>query len=109
IIIFDRIRENMRQMRKGESLEDVVNASLWQTLPRSINTVLAVVFMLLALYFLGGSTLRHFILTMLIGVVSGCYSSICNASPLWVDLKLRERRPRARTVSEGAARRRAAR
>jgi preprotein translocase subunit SecF len=92
IIIFDRIRENMRHIRKGETLEDVVNASLWQTLARSINTVLTVLFMLLALYFLGGSTLRHFILTMLIGVVSGCYSSICNASPVWVDLKLRERR-----------------
>lgn len=97
IIIFDRIRENMRQIRKGETLEDVVNASLWQTLARSINTVLTVLFMLLALYFLGGSTLRHFILTMLIGIISGCYSSICNASPIWVDLKLWERRrPQAR-------------
>lgn len=99
IIIFDRIRENMRQIRKGETLEDVVNASLWQTLARSINTVLTVLFMLLALYFLGGSTLRHFILTMLIGVTSGCYSSICNASPIWVDLKLWERRrPQARAA-----------
>lgn len=92
IVIFDRIRENLRLQKKGESLEDIVNVSLWQTLARSINTVLTVIFVLLALYFLGGSTIRNFVLAMLIGVSSGAYSSIFNASPLWVDLKLIERR-----------------
>lgn len=92
IIIFDRIRENMRSRAKGEELEDLVNTSIWQTLPRSINTVLTVIFVLAAMYFLGGSTIRNFVLAMLIGVISGMYSSICNASPLWVDLKLLERR-----------------
>ncbi len=92
IIIFDRIRENMRSRARGESLEDLVNKSLWQTLTRSINTVLTVLFVLVALYFLGGSTIKNFVLAMLIGVVSGAYSSICNASPLWVDLKLLEKR-----------------
>ncbi|WP_027718165.1 protein translocase subunit SecF [Desulfovirgula thermocuniculi] len=92
IVIFDRIRENMLSRKKGESLEDLVNASIWQTLTRSINTVLTVVFVLVALYFLGGSTIRNFVLAILIGVISGAYSSICNASPLWVDFKLLERR-----------------
>ncbi|MBE3586676.1 MAG: protein translocase subunit SecF [Thermoanaerobacter sp.] len=96
IVIFDRIRENMLHRKKGESLEDIVNASLWQTLTRSINTVLTVVFVLVALYFLGGSTIRNFILALLIGVVSGVYSSICNAASLWVDFKLMEKRPRAK-------------
>lgn len=96
IVIFDRIRENMLSRKKGESLEDLVNASIWQTLTRSINTVLTVVFVLVALYFLGGSTIRNFILAILIGVISGAYSSICNASPLWVDFKFLERRSGAR-------------
>ncbi|MDQ0287275.1 preprotein translocase subunit SecF [Desulfofundulus luciae] len=96
IVIFDRIRENMLARKKGECLEDVVNASLWQTLTRSINTVLTVVFVLVALYFLGGSTIRNFVLAMLIGVVSGAYSSIFNASPLWVDFKLLEKRAKVK-------------
>ena len=88
IVIFDRIRENMLNRKKGQALEELVNSSLWQTMARSINTVLTVVFVLLALYFLGGSTIKNFVLAMLIGVVSGCYSSIFNASPVWVDLRL---------------------
>lgn len=94
IIIFDRIRENLRLRKKGEALEDLVNKSIWQTLARSINTVLTVMFVLVAMYFLGGSTIKNFILAMLIGVASGAYSSIFNASPLWVDLKLLEKRKR---------------
>ena len=90
IVIFDRIRENMLNRKKGQTLEELVNSSLWQTMARSINTVLTVVFVLLALYFLGGSTIKNFVLAMLIGVVSGCYSSIFNASPVWVDLRLME-------------------
>lgn len=95
IIIFDRIRENTKMRRKGETLEELVNTSLWQTLARSINTILTVMFVLVALYFLGGTTIKNFVLAMLIGVTSGAYSSIFNASPVWVDLKLRERRARA--------------
>jgi preprotein translocase subunit SecF len=90
IIIFDRIRENLKMRKKGETLEDLVNISLWQTLTRSINTVLTVVFVLVALFFLGGTTIKSFVLAMLIGVTSGAYSSIFNASPIWVDLKLLE-------------------
>ncbi|MFZ5646811.1 MAG: protein translocase subunit SecF [Bacillota bacterium] len=94
IVIFDRIRENLRMQKKGQSLEDLVNLSIWQTLARSINTVLTVMFVLLALYFLGGSTVKTFVLAMLIGVTSGAYSSIFNASPVWVDLRLMDKKGR---------------
>jgi preprotein translocase subunit SecF len=96
IIIFDRVRENSRMRKKGESVEDLVNISLWQTLVRSLNTGVSVLFVLLALYFLGGVTLKNFILALLIGVVVGAYSSLFNASPLWVDLKLREKKAAAK-------------
>ncbi|KKM09227.1 preprotein translocase subunit SecF [Clostridiales bacterium PH28_bin88] len=86
IVIFDRIRENLKLHRK-ESLEELVNNSISQTLTRSINTVLTVVMALLALIFLGGETTRVFALAMLVGTLSGTYSSIFTASPLWIDLR----------------------
>lgn len=87
IVIFDRIRENLRSRKKGEDLGTLVNGSITQTLTRSINTVLAVIFVLLALLFLGGETTKYFALALLVGVVAGCYSSIFVASPLWHDLR----------------------
>ena len=87
IVIFDRIRENLNKRKKGEDLEQMVNKSILQTLVRSINTVLTVVFILLALLVYGGTTVKIFTLALLIGVVSGAYSSIFNASPMWFVLK----------------------
>ncbi|MTI86284.1 MAG: protein translocase subunit SecF [Firmicutes bacterium] len=92
IIIFDRVRENLRLAQRKEAIEELVNRSLWQTLVRSINTVLTVVFVLVALFLLGGSTIQNFVLAMLIGVISGAYSSIFVASPVWVEMRLRERK-----------------
>jgi preprotein translocase subunit SecF len=83
IVVFDRIRENERTHRK-EPYETVVNMSIVQTLARSINTQLTVMFTLLSLVLFGGSTIRHFVLILLIGVFSGTYSSIFNASPILV-------------------------
>ncbi|MCL5958733.1 MAG: protein translocase subunit SecF [Chloroflexi bacterium] len=83
IVVFDRIRENMRR-GVGATFEDTVNNSILQTLGRSLNTSLTVVFTLLALYIFGGVTVRNFVLTLLIGIVSGTYSSIFNASQLLV-------------------------
>jgi preprotein translocase SecF subunit len=85
IVVFDRIRENM-QHRSVESFEDVVNASLIQTMARSLNTSLTVIFTLTALTIFGspGSSVHTFTLTLLIGIVSGTYSSIFNASMLLV-------------------------
>jgi len=98
IIIFDRVRENLRSQSKDESLEDLVNRSLWQTLSRSINTALGAIFVLGALYFLGGSTIHTLVLALLIGVISGAYSSVCNAGPLWVDFKRLEKRGAAKAA-----------
>lgn len=92
IVIFDRIRENLNRRKKGYDLEELVNQSILQTMTRSINTVLTVVFVLIALLIFGGSTIRLFALALLIGVVSGCYSSIFNASPLWVVFKKMEKK-----------------
>ncbi|HEY3376667.1 MAG TPA: protein translocase subunit SecF [Armatimonadota bacterium] len=83
IVIYDRIRENIR-LRKGRTFAETVNISLLETMARSVNTVLTVLFTLLALFFFGGSTLRDFTAAMLIGVVVGAYSSIFIASQLLV-------------------------
>ncbi|WP_054695899.1 protein translocase subunit SecF [Syntrophomonas palmitatica] len=86
IVIFDRIRENLR-MKKKEDYMSLVNRSITQSLNRSINTVLTCVFALVALLVFGGTTIKIFVLTMLIGFIIGCYSSIFVASPLWYDIK----------------------
>ena len=83
IVVFDRIRENM-QRRTSESFEQVVNASLVQTLARSLNTSLTVIITLSALTLFGGVTIREFTLALLVGIISGTYSSIFNASMLLV-------------------------
>ncbi len=83
IVVFDRIRENM-QHRSSESFDQVVNASLVQTMARSLNTSLTVLFTLSALTLFGGDSIRPFTLALLIGVFSGTYSSIFNASMLLV-------------------------
>jgi preprotein translocase subunit SecF len=83
IVVFDRIRENARRMH-GVPFEDVVNHSLLQTLGRSLATSLTVLFTLSALTLFGGVTIRLFALTLLIGIISGTYSSIFNASALLV-------------------------
>lgn len=82
IVVFDRIRENIITHRGSVSFEDLVNSSVNQTMARSINTSLTLVIVLLAMFLLGPDTLRYFVLTLLIGVVMGTYSSIFVASPL---------------------------
>ncbi|MBF6614378.1 MAG: protein translocase subunit SecF [Chloroflexi bacterium] len=83
IVVFDRVRENIMR-RRFERFEDVVNYSLVQTLARSINTSITVLITLFALYLFGGATIRSFVLALLIGIISGTYSSIFNASMLLV-------------------------
>jgi preprotein translocase SecF subunit len=83
IVVFDRIRENM-QRRSSETFEQVVNASLVQTMARSLNTSLTVLFTLSALTLFGGASIRSFTGALLIGIFSGTYSSIFNASMLLV-------------------------
>jgi preprotein translocase subunit SecF len=83
IVVFDRIRENAVK-RTSADFAETVNYSLVQTLVRSLNTSLTVIFTLLALYLFGGETIKNFVLALLIGIISGTYSSIFNASLLLV-------------------------
>ncbi|HUZ03561.1 MAG TPA: protein translocase subunit SecF [Thermomicrobiaceae bacterium] len=89
IVVFDRVRENLAR-RSGRTYDQVVNYSVNQTLVRSLNTSLTVVFTLSALYLFGGDTTRDFVLALLIGIVSGTYSSIFNASQVLVVWENRE-------------------
>ena len=89
IVVFDRIRENLLVYRKLP-YETVVNHSIVQTLVRSINTQLTVMLTLLSLALFGGITIRHFVVILLVGVFSGTYSSIFNASPILVVWENRE-------------------
>ncbi|HWP31147.1 MAG TPA: protein translocase subunit SecD [Fimbriimonadales bacterium] len=86
IVIFDRIRENLRRPFEGENFEHLVNRSITQTFARSINTSFTVILTLIILVAIGSATpdLRHFNLAMLVGILSGTYSSIFNASPILV-------------------------
>jgi preprotein translocase subunit SecF len=93
IVVFDRIRENLR-LNPGEALNPVINFSIMQTLARSVITSLTVVLTLLALYLFGGFSMRNFALALLVGIVSGTYSSIFNASQiisLWQEVEDRVR------------------
>lgn len=83
IVVFDRIRENLKKY-ENHKFEDVVNHSLLQTLGRSLNTSLTAIFVLFALFLFGGESIKNFVLALLIGIISGTYSSIFNAAPLLV-------------------------
>lgn len=83
IVVFDRIRENVPR-RRGEPYELIVNRSLLETLHRSLATQLNAIFIMIAILFFGGATIKQFIAVLLIGMLSGTYSSIFNAVPLLV-------------------------
>jgi preprotein translocase subunit SecF len=102
IVVFDRIRENSSKYRRMP-YETLVNQSIVQTLARSINTQLTVMLTLLALSIFGGETIRHFVITLLIGVFSGTYSSIFNAAPILVVWENKEWRTWFRRGSSAAA------
>jgi preprotein translocase SecF subunit len=96
IVIFDRIRENMKSRRK-ENLAEVVDTSIRQSLRRSINTSATTLLVLITLFAFGGMTLRPFISALLIGITFGTYSSIFIASPLWMAWKDAESRKKMKT------------
>ena len=87
IVVFDRIRENFRKMRKGTSI-DIMNKSINQTLRRTVLTSVTTLLVLLALFFLGGEVIRGFAVALIIGVLVGTYSSIFIASPVVLALGL---------------------
>lgn len=83
IVVFDRIRENLRKMG-NVSFSEIVNESIVQTLNRSLNTSLTTLLVLFALFLFGGESIKWFVVALLIGIISGTYSSIFNAAPLLV-------------------------
>lgn len=83
IVIFDRVRENLRGMRSKEGLDEMVNRSISQTLSRSIFTSLTTFFMVAALEVFGVSSIREFALPLMAGIICGTYSSICLTGALW--------------------------
>jgi preprotein translocase subunit SecF len=98
IVVFDRIRENIPR-RRGESYETIVNRSLLETIHRSLATQLNAIFVLIALLLFGGATTKQFVAVLLIGLLSGTYSSIFNAVPLlvvWETGRLRGTRQEAK-------------
>ena len=102
IVVFDRVRENLR-VGPRLTFDQVINLSTVQTMTRSLNTSLTVVFVLLSLVIFGGDSIRGFVLALLIGIVTGTYSSIFNASTLLVAW---EKARGTRTVAPPAGRRR---
>lgn len=87
IVIFDRIRENLKVHRRSESLSDMIDNSVWQTMGRSIYTVGTSLFAVLAIFLWGGDTIRNFSFAMLVGFGSGAYTSTVLAGPLWLFLR----------------------
>ena len=87
IIIFDRIRENMRTQDSKESLEELVNKSIGQTFTRTIYTSLTTFIMVFVLFVMGVTSLKEFTFTLMLGIVCGAYSSVCITGPLWYTMK----------------------
>ncbi len=83
IVIFDRIRENMKLKKYNQTIEDVVNLSITQTFTRSINTSLTTFIMVFVLFVMGVSSIREFALPMMVGIVCGTYSSVCLTGAMW--------------------------
>ncbi len=102
IVVFDRIRENQKFMKRGD-FKGVVNRSVSQTFSRSINTSLTTFVMVLVLYILGVTSIREFALPLMVGILSGTYSSIFIASPLWYLFKRKEERTISRAHGQEEA------
>ena len=83
IIIFDRIRENLAEKRRGETVAEIVDKSITQTFSRSINTTVTTLIMVVVLFIMGVSSVREFSLPIIVGLICGAYSSICITGTLW--------------------------
>ena len=82
IVVFDRIREN-RSLLKNDSFATVVDKSIWETMSRSVNTTITTLIVMVMLLIMGVSSIRNFALPLCIGILCGCYSSVCISGPLW--------------------------
>lgn len=87
IVIFDRIRENLKIHRRSESLGEMVDNSIWQCMTRTIYTVATSLFAIVSIFLFGGETIHNFSFAMLVGFASGAYTSIFLAGPMWMFLR----------------------
>jgi preprotein translocase subunit SecF len=86
IVIFDRIRENLKLHRRSESLTDMIDRCIWATMTRTLYTNGTSIFAVVAIFLVGGDTIHNFSFAMLVGFCSGCYTSIFLSGPLWLFL-----------------------
>lgn len=100
VVIFDRVRENTRTHRRTDTYEQLAHDSISQSIHRSIYTLSTVLFACGALHFFGGESTKNFSLVMLIGFISGAYSSICVDTSLWVVWKNKTRRRSVKKIQE---------
>jgi preprotein translocase SecF subunit len=103
IVVFDRIRENLRHRQRGETYEQLANRSVLQTMSRSVNTSFTVVLVLGALLVLGGPLMKHFYVALLAGIIIGTYSSIFNATPLlivWDNIGSKTKAPKRKAFED---------
>lgn len=103
VVIYDRIRENLKVIGEDRSFNDIVNISVNQTLARSINTTMTTLLSLIAIFLFGGATLKYFALALIVGFSTGAYSSIFNASILLAWWRSRDRNNTASRLPEPAA------
>ena len=87
IVIFDRIRENLKIHRRSESMTEMVDNSIWQTMGRSINTTITTLLTITMVIILGVTSIRNFCWPLFVGVLAGCYSSVCISGNIWVRLR----------------------
>ena len=87
IVTFDRLRENRKNAASRESLDELIDKSVTQTLTRSLFTSITTFIMVLALFIFGVNDIRNFALPLMVGVISGTFSSVFIASPLWRDIR----------------------
>lgn len=90
IVIFDRIREEMKTKKRGEDLAELVNRCITRTLTRSIYTSFTTFVMIAVLYFMGVSSIKEFALPLMVGIICGAYSSVCVTGALWYVMKMKE-------------------
>ncbi len=100
IVIFDRIRENMKQRRRNESISDMTNRSINETLGRTVNSTVTTLITIVLIYILGVSTIKQFALPLIIGVLAGAYTSIFVASTFWAAWKEAEAEAKASAAAD---------
>lgn len=103
IVIFDRIRENMKQRRRTESIADMTNRSITETLGRTINSTITTLITIVLIYILGVTTIKEFALPLIIGIIVGAYTSIFVASTFWASWKESEAQAKAAAAAERRA------